>query len=58
MIKIIEMMNIYNTIQDIAKELNIEFGNVLKLFKTNLLIMIFVLVAQKMIFLNMIIMKA
>ena len=32
MIKI-EMMNIYNTIQDIAKELNIEFDNVLKLFK-------------------------
>ena len=28
-----EMMNIYNTIQDIAKELNIEFNTVLKLFK-------------------------
>ena len=27
------MMNIYNTIQDIAKELNIEFNTVLKLFK-------------------------
>ena len=27
------MMNIYNTIQDIAKELNIKFDNVLKLFK-------------------------
>ena len=27
------MMNIYNTIQDIAKELNIEFDNVLNLFK-------------------------
>ena len=27
------MMNIYNTIQDIAKELNIEFDNVFKLFK-------------------------
>ena len=27
------MMNIYNTIQDIANELNIEFDNVLKLFK-------------------------
>ena len=27
------MMNIYNTIKDIAKELNIEFDNVLKLFK-------------------------
>ena len=26
-------MNVYNTIQDIAKELNIEFDNVLKLFK-------------------------
>ena len=26
-------MNIYNTIKDIAKELNIEFDNVLKLFK-------------------------
>ena len=25
------MMNIYNTIKDIAKELNIEFDNVLKL---------------------------
>ena len=31
--KKIEMMNIYNTIQDIAKELNIEYDNVLKLFK-------------------------
>ena len=31
--KKIEMMNIYNTIKDIAKELNIEFDNVLKLFK-------------------------
>ena len=29
----IEMMNIYNTIQDIAKELNIEFNTVLKLLK-------------------------
>ena len=29
----IEMMNIYNTIKDIAKELNTEFDNVLKLFK-------------------------
>ena len=29
----IEMMNIYNTIKGIAKELNIEFDNVLKLFK-------------------------
>ena len=28
------MINIYNTIQDIAKELNIEFDNVLKLFKS------------------------
>ena len=27
------MMNIYNTIQDIAKELNIEFNNASKLFK-------------------------
>ena len=27
------MMNIYNTIQDIVKELNIEFNTVLKLFK-------------------------
>ena len=27
------MMNIYNTVKDIAKELNIEFDNVLKLFK-------------------------
>ena len=31
--KKIEMINIYNTIKDIAKELNIEFDNVLKLFK-------------------------
>ena len=31
--KKIEMMNIYNTIKDIAKELSIEFDNVLKLFK-------------------------
>ena len=31
--KKIEMMNIYNTIQDIVKELNIEFNTVLKLFK-------------------------
>ena len=51
------MMNIYNTMKDIAKELNIEFNKVFKLLKTNLLIMIFMLVAQKMIFLNMIIMK-
>ena len=36
-------MTIYNTIQDIAKELNIEFNTVLKLFKTNLLIMMFIL---------------
>ena len=27
-------MNIYNTIKDIVKELNIEFDNVLKLFKS------------------------
>ena len=32
MIKI-EMVNIYNTIQDISNELDIEFDNVLKLFK-------------------------
>ena len=31
--KKIEMMNIYNTIKDIAKEVNIEFDNDLKLFK-------------------------
>ena len=31
--KNIEIMNIYNTIRDIAKELNIELDNVLKLFK-------------------------
>ena len=31
--KKIEMMNVYNAIQDITKELNIEFDNVLKLFK-------------------------
>ena len=31
--KKIEMMNIYNIIKDIAKELSIEFDNVLKLFK-------------------------
>ena len=28
------MVNIYNTIQDIAKDLNIEFNTVLKLFKS------------------------
>ena len=27
------MLNIYNVIKDISKELNIEFDNVLKLFK-------------------------
>ena len=27
------MVNIYNTTQDISNELNIEFDNVLKLFK-------------------------
>ena len=27
------MLNIYNAIKDISKELNIEFDNVLKLFK-------------------------
>ena len=27
------MMNIYNTMKDIAKELNIEFDNFLKLFR-------------------------
>ena len=48
--KKIEMMNIYNTIQDIAKELNIGFDNVINCLKTNLLIMIFVLVVPKMIF--------
>ena len=31
--KKIEMVNIYNVIKDISKELNIEFDNVLKLFK-------------------------
>ena len=31
------MVNIYNAIQDIAKELNIEFDNVLKLFKNKLI---------------------
>ena len=31
--KKIEMVNIYNTIKDIAKELSIEFDNALKLFK-------------------------
>ena len=40
-------MNIYNTIQDIAKELNIEFNTVLKLFKTHLLIMIFMVSSSK-----------
>ena len=46
------MVNIYNVIKDTSKEINIEFDNVLKLFKKNLLIMIFVLVVLKMIFLN------
>ena len=37
------MFNIYNTIQDISKELDIEFNTVLKLFKNKFLIMIFIL---------------
>ena len=32
------MMNIYNTIKNIAKELNIEFDNILKLFKNKFII--------------------
>ena len=41
------MVNIYNVIKDISEELNIEFDNVLKLFKSKFIniIMIFVLLA-------------
>ena len=53
----IEMMNIYNTIKDIAKELNIEFDNVLKLFKNKFINNDIYVSSTKMIFLNMIIMK-
>ena len=38
------MMNIYNTIKDIANELNVEVNNILKLFKNKLLIMMFMLI--------------
>ena len=55
--KKIEMMNIYNTIKDIAKELNIEFDNVLKLFKNKFINNDICFSSTEMIFLNMIIMK-
>ena len=50
-------MNIYNTIKNIAKELNIEFDNVLKLFKNKFINNDICVSSIKMIFLNMIIMK-
>ena len=56
MIKI-EMMNIYNTIQDIAKELNIEFNTVLKLFKNKFINNDIYVSSSKNDFLNLIIMK-
>ena len=56
MIKI-EMMNIYTTIKDIAKELNIEFYNVLKLFKNKFINNDICVSSTKNDFLNMIIMK-
>ena len=51
------MMNIYNTIKDIAKELNIEFDNVLKLFKNKSINNDIYVSSIKNDFLNMIIMK-
>ena len=51
------MMNIYNTIKDISNELNIEFDNVLKLFKNKFINNDIYVSSTKMIFLNMIIMK-
>ena len=55
--KKIEMINIYNTIQDISKELNIEFDNVLKLFKNNFINNDIHINSTKIDFFNMIIMK-
>ena len=51
------MVNIYNTIQDISNELNIEFDNVLKLFKNNFVNSDIYINSTKNDFLNMIIMK-
>ena len=51
------MVNIYNTIQDISKELNIEFDNVLKLFKNKFINNDIHINSTKNDFLNMIIMK-
>ena len=52
------MMNIYNTIKYIAKELNIEFDNVLKLFENKFIDNdICVSSTKNDFFLNIIIMK-
>ena len=51
-------MNIYNAIQDITKELNIEFDNVLKLFRNKFIKNDIYVNSIKIIFLNLIIMKA
>ena len=51
------MMNIYNTLQDIAKELNIEFNTVLKLFKNKFINNDIYVSSSKNDFLNLIIMK-
>ena len=51
------MVDIYNTIQDISNEVNIEFDNVLKLFKDKFINNDIYINSTKMIFLNMIIMK-
>ena len=52
-----EMMNIYSTMQDIAKELNIEFNTVLKLFKNKFINNNICVSSTKNDFLNLIIMK-
>ena len=50
-------MDIYNTIQDIAKELNTEFDTVLKLFKNKFINDDICVNSTKNHFLNLIIMK-
>ena len=46
------MVNIYNVIQDISEEINIEFDNVLKLFKSKFINNDICVSSTKMIFLN------
>ena len=50
-------MNIYNTIKDIAKELNIKFDNVLKLLKNKFFNNDICASSTKNVFSNLIIMK-